>query len=106
MRLWSLHPEYLDARGLVALWREALLARKVLSGGTRGYRSHPQLERFNALPDPVAAIDCYLRHIFEEAHLRLPLTTYDILATGPRAGVIACVPDALSLDALRHRPGW
>ncbi len=70
MRLWSVHPEYLDARGLVALWREALLARKVLSGRTRGYRRHPQLERFNALPDPVAAIDCYLRQVFEEATRR------------------------------------
>jgi len=25
MRLWTLHPKYLDARGLVALWREGLL---------------------------------------------------------------------------------
>ncbi|HEU5178767.1 MAG TPA: pyrimidine dimer DNA glycosylase/endonuclease V, partial [Burkholderiales bacterium] len=32
MRLWSLHPKYLDARGLVALWREALLAQAVLRG--------------------------------------------------------------------------
>jgi hypothetical protein len=54
----------------VALWREGLLARKVLSGGTRGYLRHPQLERFNALPDPVAAIDCYLRQVFEEATRR------------------------------------
>jgi carboxyl-terminal processing protease len=29
MRLWSLHPKYLDAQGLVALWREALLAKAV-----------------------------------------------------------------------------
>jgi hypothetical protein len=36
MRLWTLHPKYLDARGLVALWREALLAQKVLRGATRG----------------------------------------------------------------------
>ena len=46
MRLWTLHPKYLDARGLVALWRESLLAQAVLAGRTRGYRSHPQLERF------------------------------------------------------------
>jgi hypothetical protein len=32
MRLWSLHPEYLDANGLVALWREALLAQAFLQG--------------------------------------------------------------------------
>ena len=27
MRIWTLHPEYLDGRGLTALWRETLLAR-------------------------------------------------------------------------------
>lgn len=48
MRLWSLHPRYLDPAGLTACWREALLAQKVLSGATRGYRRHPQLERFRA----------------------------------------------------------
>ena len=32
MRLWTLHPQYLDAQGLTALWRESLLARKVLQG--------------------------------------------------------------------------
>lgn len=46
MRLWSLHPRHLDPAGLVAAWREALLAQKVLTGATRGYRAHPQLERF------------------------------------------------------------
>ena len=30
MRLWTLHPKYLDAKGLVAAWREALLAQAVL----------------------------------------------------------------------------
>ena len=48
MRLWSLHPRYLDTVGLTAAWREALLAQKVLTGTTRGYRAHPQLERFRA----------------------------------------------------------
>lgn len=43
MRLWSLHPQYLDAKGLVALWREGLLAQAVLAGQTRGYKRHPQL---------------------------------------------------------------
>ena len=62
MRLWSLHPRHLDARGLVALWREGLLARAVLRGRTRGYRHHPQLDRFRARPDPVRAIDAYLVH--------------------------------------------
>jgi len=70
MRLWSLHPRHLDARGLVALWREGLLARAVLSGKTRGYRNHPQLLRFLTRKDPVAALDCYLSLVLEEARDR------------------------------------
>jgi len=70
MRLWSVHPRYLDARGLVALWREGLLARAVLRGQTRGYRHHPQLTRFRARRDPVAALDCYLSRVLDEARLR------------------------------------
>lgn len=70
MRLWTLHPRYLDARGLVALWREALLAKAVLSGRTRGYRGHPQLERFRARRDPVAAINAYLVGVLEESRRR------------------------------------
>jgi hypothetical protein len=70
MRLWSIHPEYLDAKGLVAVWREALLARKVLLGKTRGYKHHPQLDRFMAGDDPAGAINYYLRNIREEAEKR------------------------------------
>lgn len=67
MRLWSLHPCYLDAKGLVALWREALLAQKVLQGQTRGYRNHPQLLRFLHCTSPVAAVATYLRGVHEES---------------------------------------
>ena len=70
MRLWSLHPRYLDPQGLVALWREALLARAVLRGLTLGYRRHPQLARFLAHPSPCAAISAYLGAIHEEATAR------------------------------------
>ena len=70
MRLWSLHPSMLDAAGLVALWREGLLAQKVLLGETQGYRSHPQLERFRAAKDPVAAISAYLWGVVDEARAR------------------------------------
>lgn len=70
MRLWSLHPRYLDPQGLVALWREALLARAVLSGTTRGYKNHPQLERFRAQAAPRSAISAYLRCIHAEAVTR------------------------------------
>jgi len=67
MRLWSLHPSYLDRQGLLACWREGLLARKVLQGKTKGYRNHPQLLRFKALPDPLTAIDAYLLEIHAES---------------------------------------
>jgi Pyrimidine dimer DNA glycosylase len=67
MRLWSIHPRYLDTQGLVALWREALLARAVLQGKTIGYRHHPQLERFQAHGSPRAAICTYLSEVHQEA---------------------------------------
>ena len=70
MRLWSLHPRYLDAKGLVALWREALLAQKALTGSTRGYRNHPQLERFRAHPAPDNTISSYLHVVCDEATQR------------------------------------
>ena len=70
VRLWSLHPCYLDAQGLVALWREALLAQAVLRGRTKGYRHHPQLERFRAQRSPRAAINAYLAAIYAEAMQR------------------------------------
>ncbi|MGE5624408.1 MAG: pyrimidine dimer DNA glycosylase/endonuclease V [Bacillota bacterium] len=70
MRLWSLHPMYLDAKGLVALWREALLAQAVLSGKTKGYRNHPQLIRFKEHRNPKAAIATYLREVQAEATRR------------------------------------
>lgn len=70
MRLWSLHPKYLDPQGLVALWREALLAKAVLGGKTRGYTRHPQLERFKAHAHPRSAINSYLAAICEEATRR------------------------------------
>ena len=70
MRLWSLHPKYLDPQGLVALWREALLAQAVLHGETKGYRQHPQLERFKSQPSPLTAISLYLQAVAAEADLR------------------------------------
>ena len=70
MRLWTVHPRHLDPKGLVAAWREALLAQKVLAGGTRGYRHHPQLARFQAQPDPSAAIAAFLAGLADEAQLR------------------------------------
>src|SRR5512136_1538149 len=70
MRLWSIHPCYLDTKGLVACWREGLLARKVLQGTTKGYRNHPQLDRFKEQADPVGLMDAYLLAVHEEATKR------------------------------------
>jgi hypothetical protein len=70
MRLWSLHPSLLDSRGLVALWRESLLAQKVLNGETQGYRFHPQLDRFRTHGRPADAIATYLWGILKEATAR------------------------------------
>ncbi|ALX66889.1 pyrimidine dimer DNA glycosylase/endonuclease V [Microbacterium sp. XT11] len=67
MRIWSLHPRYLDRQGLVACWRESLLAQAVLAGRTVGYTRHPQLERFRSAADPVAAIGAYLTAVADEA---------------------------------------
>ena len=67
MRLWSIHPRYLDSKGLIALWREGLLAKAVLSGETKGYRNHPQLARFKASLDPVSFIAAYLKEVHVES---------------------------------------
>jgi hypothetical protein len=70
VRLWSIHPKYLDPQGLVACWREALLARAVLRNETRGYRNHPQLDRFRAAERPLAALEVYLWELWEEGTRR------------------------------------
>src|ERR1044071_2873546 len=83
MRLWSIHPRHLDAAGLVAVWREGLLARAVLQGRTRGYRHHPQLGRFRESPRPVAAIDSYLLIIYREARKRRYRFDRELPGKGP-----------------------
>lgn len=70
MRLWSIHPEYLDSKGLAALWQEALLAQNVLLGNTKGYLNHPQLIRFRQQPNPLRSIGNYLHSVFLEAERR------------------------------------
>lgn len=70
MRIWSLHPSYLDPKGLSALWREGLLALAVLKGSTKGYRNHPQLHRFLRRRDPVDVMKSYLWFVYVEATAR------------------------------------
>jgi hypothetical protein len=70
MRIWSIHPGYLDSKGLVALWREALLAKNILEGKTKGYKNHPQLERFKMSKKPLDSINQYLQEVFRESRRR------------------------------------
>jgi hypothetical protein len=70
MRLWSIHPKYLDSKGLVTLWREGLLAKKVLGNKTKGYKNHPQLIRFKNFKNPLLAINSYLFFVYLESKTR------------------------------------
>ena len=70
MRLWSIHPKYLDKKGLLALWREGLLAKKVLEGKTKGYKNHSQLQRFKEFENPLLAINSYLYFVWFESKKR------------------------------------
>jgi hypothetical protein len=70
MRIWSIHPSYLDWKGLGAQWREALLAQQILLGSTRGWKNHPQLNRFKEHSEPIKAIGFYLLHIYKESKKR------------------------------------
>lgn len=67
MRIWSIHPQYLDGKGLLGLWREALLAKKVLEGKTKGYKKHPQLDRFKKQRKPIDYINKYLLIVYKES---------------------------------------
>ena len=70
MRLWTINFKYLDAKGLVALWREALLAKNVLAGLTKGYKNHPQLDRFYAQENALEAVNAYLAEVYAQACVR------------------------------------
>lgn len=70
MRIWTIHPRYLDRHGLLAVWREALLAQAVLLGKTKGYTHHPQLVRFRKQRSPAAGIASYLVSVHAESIVR------------------------------------
>ena len=100
MRIWSVHPRYLDRQGLVACWRETLLAQAVLAGRTRGYDRHPQLERFRDCGEPLAAVASYLHGIADEADARgyrFDRSRIDRSDAGQR-GLIAVTSGQLGLE--------
>ena len=70
MRLWTLHPKYLDSKGLVALWREALSAQAIFKGHTKAYARHPQLIRFRQSRTPIKNIAAFLRIVHAEGSRR------------------------------------
>jgi hypothetical protein len=70
MRIWTIHPKYLDKAGIVALWRETLLAKHVLEGKSKGYRNHPQLDRFKKTDNPLASINHYLMIVYQDSFER------------------------------------
>ena len=98
MRLWTLHPRHLDAAGLVALWREGLLARAVLNGQTRGYRNHPQLARFRSSARPVACLDTYLAAVCDEADRRGYAFDRSKLGRGRVRGKVTATRDQLAFE--------
>jgi len=99
MRIWSLHPRYLDRQALVACWRETLLAQAVLSGTTRGYKNHPQLARFKQASDPVALVGSYLEGVADEAEARgYRFDRSLIRRTAPSSTVIDVTDGQLALE--------
>lgn len=100
MRLWTIHPRYLDTKGLLAAWREGLLAQKVLQNQTRGYRNHPQLKRFKASPDSNGAIASYLRSLHREAVKRGYNFNEDKIGPAEFSGTIACTRGQLLYEWL------
>jgi hypothetical protein len=88
MRLWTIHPRHLDTKGLLAAWREGLLAQKVLRGETRGYTRHPQLIRFQMQPAPLEVIATYLAGLAKEADRRGYAFDLDKIATRRFAGTL------------------
>jgi hypothetical protein len=101
MRLWSLHPKYLDSKGLVALWQEALLAQEVLKNKTTGYKKHSQLIRFQKTRSPQAAIANYLWHVYKESERRN--YKFDVSLIGKeRASKKIAVTDKQLKYELRH----
>ena len=101
MRLWSLHPRYLDRQALVACWRESLLAQAVLAGRTKGYRHHPQLLRLAAQPDPAASVAVYLQGLAAEADrrgYRFDRSRIDVLPAGRAVPLVPVTDGQLAYE--------
>lgn len=100
MRIWSLHPQYLDSKGLVALWRETLLAKAVLAGQTKGYRNHPQLLRFIHSSASEVYISAYLKEVHIEAVRRG--YQFDPQKIGPLAESVYLAPLPITTGQMEY----
>lgn len=60
MRLWTIHPTFLDNEGLHGLWREGLLAQKIIEDPTHGRSNNPQIARFRNHVSPISILGAYL----------------------------------------------
>jgi hypothetical protein len=69
MCLWSLHPEYQDPRGLVALWREALWCRR-FSEVKGAVMSPPSIGSFSGFGVARRPLPRYLYVVYAEAERR------------------------------------
>jgi len=98
MRIWSIHPKYLDSKGLVALWRETLLAKSVLENKTKGYRNHPQLQRFKEAKNSLHCINQYLAGVLEEAVKRNFSFNKDKIKWGFETSIIPVTKSQLAFE--------
>jgi hypothetical protein len=101
MRLWSISPSYLDSKGLVAVWREGLLAQNVLLNKTKGYKNHPQLDRFKKSNTPLSALSYYLTEIYNEAKKRSYKFNYEKI-WHPEEGCICFNPISVTKGQLEY----
>ena len=70
MSLCTIHPKYLDKQGLISLWREGLLAQKVLNGEVNIQLNSPLWEKLKKSQNPLRAIGAYLSFVAAEGARR------------------------------------
>ena len=66
-RIWSLHPKYLDGIEIFFLWRNCIMAKKILDGTEKVNRKFPHLARFESSSNPIGAINIYLSEVYKIA---------------------------------------
>lgn len=70
MRIWSLHPKYLDKKELIDSWNDGLRTIGILTRNHQGSIFRPELSRFRSQSEPIIAVEKYLLSIANEAKRR------------------------------------